>query len=99
MNTIRNIDTLDILNSESLEEVVQEYMIILDSLWYKFSKNINITKHFQVWWNKEYNTKLNVYHSSKLIVDWKDFKDFVKKTKRIFFDNKIQEITSKNKRP
>lgn len=89
MNTIRNIDTLDILNSESLEEVVQEYMIILDSLWYKFSKNINITKHSQVQWNKEYNTKLNVYYSSKLIVDWKDFKDFVKKTKIIFFGNKI----------
>jgi len=89
MNTIRNINTLDILNSESLEEVVQEYMIILDSLWYKFSKNINITKHSQVWWNKEYNTKLNVYYSSKLIVDWKDFKDFVKKTKIIFFGNKI----------
>jgi len=32
-------------------------------------------------------------------MDWKSFKDIVKRTKRLFFHNKIQEITSKNHRP
>jgi len=72
-----NIDTSDISNKESLEETVQKYITTLDSLWYKYSKSINITKHSKVWWNKEYNTNLNVYHSSKSTVDWKDFKDFI----------------------
>jgi len=59
---------------------------------------INIPK-VSILLNEECNTKLNVYCSSKSIVDWKDFKGFIKETKRSFFNNKIQEITSKNKRP
>ena len=37
--------------------------------------------------------------SSKLIEDWKLFERVVKKTKRLFFDDKIQEITLKNHKP
>jgi len=40
-----------------------------------------------------------MYYSSKSISDWKIFKKAVKKTKKSFFDEKIQEITSRNKRP
>ena len=34
-----------------------------------------------------------------MIEDWKIFKHVIKKTKHLFFDEKIQEITSKNQRP
>jgi len=79
--------------------MVQEYAIILESLWNKNSKYIKITKHSKAWWNKECNLKLNAYCISKSMVDWKEFKGFVKKTKRSFFNKKIQEIAlSKNKR-
>lgn len=40
-----------------------------------------------------------IYHTSKFIVDWKKFKEVIKKTKQLFLDEKIQEITSRNKRP
>lgn len=48
---------------------------------------------------KRVQQKLNIYCSSKSSSDWKIFKGTVKRTKRLFFDEKIQEITSKNKRP
>ena len=82
-----------------LEKIVQEYAIILESLWNQHSKYIKITKDSKAWWNKEYNLKLNSYCAYKSMVDWKEFKEFVKKTKRSFFNKKIQEIVSKNKRP
>ena len=45
---IRNTDTSNILSKESLETIIQEYTRISNSIWYKFSKNINITKHSKV---------------------------------------------------
>ena len=89
MNAIKNIDTTDISSKESFEEIVQEYTRISDSIQYKFSKNVNITKCSKVWQNKKCNTKLNKNQSSKTIKDRKNFKRFIKKTKYIFFDKKI----------
>ena len=98
-NTIGNIDTSNISDKVLLEEKVQEYMIILESLWNKYSKSVRITKYSKAWWNDKCNTKLNMYYISKSLLNWKLFKRYVKKTKQSFFDEKIQEIVSKNKRP
>jgi len=40
-----------------------------------------------------------MYCSCKKISDWKTFKEAIKKTEKSFFNEKIQEIASKNKRP
>ena len=98
MFTLGNINTADISSKGSLENIVQEYTRISNHTWYKLSKNINITKCSKVWWNNECSTKLNTYCSSKSLEDWKKFKGSVKQTKHSFFDEKIQEITSRNKR-
>jgi len=58
MNVIRNIDTSSILDKESLETIVQKYVRISKSIWYKFSQYINITKYSKAWWNEKYHDKL-----------------------------------------
>jgi len=73
-------------------------MSLSDSLWNKYSKLVKITKHSKAWWNKECNTKLNIYCTSKSMADWKKFKRVIKKMKQLFFYEKIQEIASRNMR-
>jgi len=43
------IDSTNISNCEILEEITQEFTFIIEKLWYKYSKNANITKHSKVW--------------------------------------------------
>ena len=73
-------------------------MAISENFWNKYPKCVKITKCFKVWWNKKYSRKLNMYCSSKSSLDYKIFKGTVKETKKSFFDKKIQEIASRNKR-
>ena len=61
-------------------------------------KQAKITKQSKDWWNKECQVKLLNYRSFKQVEYWKTFKGVVKKTKQSFFDDKIQEIASKNYR-
>ena len=44
------------------------------------------------------NRDLAKYYISRRRTDWIKYKKSVKKTKRIFFDNKIQEIVLTNKK-
>jgi len=71
---------------------------VLELIWYKHSWCINITKCSKAWWNEECQMKLVKYRSSKKVEDWKAFKETIKKMKRLFFDDKIQEIVSKNQK-
>ena len=87
---------MTILDKESLGLIVQEYTRISESIWYKHLYCVNITKCSKAWWKKEYQVKLMSYRSSKLIEGWKTFKRIIKKTKKLFFNDKIQEFTLKN---
>jgi len=67
MNVIRNINTSSIPNKETLKKIIQEYARISKFIWYKFSKNVNITRYSKAWWNKECNNKLYKYKFFKSI--------------------------------
>ena len=58
---------MTILDKNSLELIIQEYVRILETIWYKHSQCINITKWSKNWWNNECQVKLRNYRSSKLI--------------------------------
>ena len=74
-------------------------MSTTDKLWIKYSKYINITKYSKIWWNEECSRDLSAYNTSRSRSDWSKFKKMVKRTKRIFFNEKIQEIATRNKKP
>jgi len=56
---------------------------------------MKITRYSKAWWNDECQLSLNRYQCSWNIENWHNFKSTVKRTKRFFFDNKIQEIANK----
>ena len=92
---IRGIDTNDILDIDSLENIVQSLTHDTKRIWAKNSKIINITKYSKSWWNANCNRDLEKYRLSRYIEDWKQYKKTVKNTKYLFFNQKIQEITNK----
>jgi len=47
--SIKNLDTLSIQNSDILEEIVQNLLIEIKDIWFKHSKTVNITRHSKVW--------------------------------------------------
>jgi len=49
VNAIKSIDMSSIQSIEGLKNIVQMLAINIDNTWYKYSKNINITKHSKVW--------------------------------------------------
>jgi len=51
-NIVSNINTTNISDRKLLERIVQEFTVISENLWNKYSKCIKITKCSKVWWNK-----------------------------------------------
>jgi len=88
------MDTFSIQSIKALKNIVQMLAININNTWYKYSKNVNITKHSKVWWNENCHKDLNMYWQSKHLEDWKKFKRMVK-IKCIFFNEKINKTTNK----
>ena len=68
------------------EHVTQKFATITKDLWNKYSKN------------EEYNRDLATYQIFRRRIDQMKYKKLVRIAKRVFFNNRIQEITSTNKR-
>ena len=95
---ISSTDTSNIPNSNSLESITQKLATAIEDLWNKHSKYVNITKCSKEWWNKDCKRNLATYWQSGEKCDWKSYRKSVKIAKQSFFDERIQEIASLNKR-
>ena len=95
----KSLDTLNLSNHESLEQVVNLLVARVEQAWNANARRVNIMKHSKKWWDKDCNCSLNKYRESRSLKDWKLFKRTVKITKRLFFNIKIQEVTNKSHGP
>ena len=71
----------NIYNYKWLEEVIQEFASIIEEIWYKHSKYVNITKYSKAWWNEEYNRDLVTYQASRKRKNWIKYRKTVKMAK------------------
>ena len=97
IKVIGNIDTNNISDVDHLDSIVLEFVSLMENIWVKNSKVVNIMKYSKSWWNINYSRDLDKYKTSKYIEDQKQSKKMVKNTKCTFFDLKIQEISNKQR--
>jgi len=93
------LDISNIISKENLEAIVQRLASIFNETWYSQAKKKHITKHSKEWWNHACTESLNRYRNTGNIEHWQEFKSNTRIAKKEFFDNKIYEIASSNKRP
>ena len=92
---IKNLNTSNISDSSSLDNLVNSLTQEVKNAWNKHSKTVRIMKHSKSWWDNKYSHNLETYRLTRNLDDWKAFRRTVKSTKRTFFDLKIQEIVNK----
>ena len=92
-DTIKNISTINTSNLsdiKSLENIIDSFSIAIKRAWKKKSKIINILRHLKSWWDTSCNRDLEIYRLTKSLANWKQFKKTVKYIKCLFFDQKYQ---------
>jgi len=88
-----------ITDGQALQSSVNQLSLAHERTWAKHSKPKHITRYSKEWWNQECTDSLNAYRAGRDLMDWKTFKSNIRIAKRKFFDDKIYEIASSNKRP
>ena len=99
ISSFNSLDTSNINSVECLNQIVDQLGSIIEQMWSKSAKRSKLSKHSKQWWTNSCSLVLNNYRTSRNRDTWKAFKSTVKKAKRIFFDNKIQEIANKSRGP
>ena len=95
---VKGMESSNLKKQEDIQRCVDGFSSTVKEAWSIHSKTKRITKHSKEWWNNQCSACINKYHESGDIGSWKALKAAIRNAKRTFFDQKIQEITSSNKR-
>ena len=95
----KNLNISNILDSSSLDNLVNDLTQKIERALDKHLKMVKIMKHSKSWWDDKCSCDLKTYRTTKSLNDWKVFRRMVKSTKRTFFNLKIQEIVNKKQGP
>ena len=101
-NVISNFSKLDTSNIEDIDEldqIVNQFSIIVEQMWFKNAKKFRSSKHSKQWWSELCRNALSTYRLERSHENWKSFKLVVKNAKRTFFNDKIHEIANKSRGP
>jgi len=71
IEAIKNIETNDIPDINCFNSIILEFISLLENIWAKNSKIVNITKHSKSWWDINCSRNLENYRITKHIEDWK----------------------------
>jgi len=86
-----SVDDLDLL-SKAISRVIS-------NAWEANARNITVTTQSKEWWNNECRDALAAYQHTGAREDWHLFCSTTRFAKQSFFDDRIAEIASTNKRP
>ena len=67
IKVIGNIDTNNISDVDHLDSIVLEFVSLMENIWVKNSKVVNIMKYSKSWWNVNCSRDLDKYKVSKYI--------------------------------
>ena len=92
-----SLDSSNIDSIKCLNQIVNQLGSIIKQMWSKSAKRSKLSKHSKQWWTNLCSLALTNYRMPRSRDTWKTFKLLVKQAKRIFFNNKIQEIANKSR--
>ncbi|KAF5357244.1 hypothetical protein D9756_006347 [Leucocoprinus leucothites] len=93
------LDCSDIRSTSCLDDISNSISRIFHESWNTNSKTVWITNRSKEWWNPHCSETLLTYRRTKDRKDWRAFRAATRAAKRSFFDARIHEIASTNKRP
>ena len=86
------MDITNIISYDMLEHITQELTTIIEDLWNKYYKLVNVTKKSKAQWNKECNRDLATYQISRRRIDQINYNNSVKIAKEAFLITKFKKL-------
>ena len=78
---IENINTSNICDIQILKITIKTFASSSEIIWREHKKQVQITKKSKEQQNSKCISKIELYQNSRFILNWKDFRKMVKKTK------------------